>query len=350
MTQNLREGTGVLMRTIVCEQPKQFKMIELAKPTRRKAEALVRVRRIGICGTDIHAYYGNQPYFAYPRILGHELSGVIEEVDANPHGFQKGDQVAVIPYMHCGTCIACRSGKTNCCTDLKVLGVHMDGGMCEWISVPLDHLIQTNALTLDESAILEPLSIGAHAVRRSQLQKDEVVLVIGAGPIGLGVMAFAKQRGAKVLVMDINEERLAFCQKWANVDGLVHAAGQPAVEIEKWTDGDMPTVVFDATGNARSMEAALQYVAHGGKLVFVGLVKDNVALSDPELHKRELTLLGSRNATRADFDVVLQAVREGVIDAQLYVTHHVNFADFVDEFEGLTKPESHVIKAVVEIE
>src|SRR5690554_3690106 len=168
----------------------------------KPGEALVNIRRIGICGTDMHAYKGNQPFFSYPRILGHELSGVIVQVGVNDKGLQEGDQVSVIPYMHCGSCIACRHGKTNCCTSMKVLGVHIDGGMRERIPVPVTHLIRTEGLTLDQSAMLEPLAIGAHAVRRAGLLRGETILVIGGGPIGLGVMAFAKYAGARVIAMD----------------------------------------------------------------------------------------------------------------------------------------------------
>src|SRR3954465_2870486 len=192
------------MKSIVCEQPNQFKMVEVEQPELKTGEALVRIRRIGICGTDYHAYRGNQPFFSYPRTLGHELSGEIESIGENPADLKPGDQVSVIPYMNCGECIACRNGKTNCCTDMKVLGVHIEGGMSEWITVPYNHLVTTEGLTLDQSAMIEPLSIGAHAIRRSELKQGEFVLVIGAGPIGLGVMAFAKHEGAKVIAMDVN--------------------------------------------------------------------------------------------------------------------------------------------------
>lgn len=339
------------MKGIICERVDQFKLVDdLPEPSYTAGEAIVRVRRVGICGTDLHAYRGNQPFFAYPRILGHELSGIIERVGANAAGLREGDQVSVIPYMHCGACIACRNGKTNCCTDMKVLGVHIDGGMRERISVPVTHLIKTDGLTLDQSAVLEPLAIGAHAVRRSGVQPGETALVIGAGPIGLGVMAFAKYAGAKVIAMDINEERLAFCRKWARVDDIVNALQQqPKDQLSEITGGDFPTVVFDATGNAKSMTDSFGLVAHGGKLVFVGLVKADIAFHDPDFHKRELTLMSSRNATGEDFDNVLGAVRNGGIDVERYITHRSSFEGMIGEFDGWLKPESKVIKAMVEL-
>ncbi|MDF2958415.1 MAG: alcohol dehydrogenase [Paenibacillus sp.] len=337
------------MKGIVCQEIEKFQFIEMEEPPLVPGEAVVRIRRIGICGTDLHAYKGNQPFFTYPRMLGHELAGIIEDIGNNDAGLQIGDQVGIIPYMHCGTCIACRNGKTNCCTGLQVLGVHTDGGMRELLSVPVANLIRTNGLTLDQTAVLEPLSIGAHAVRRSELRAGETVLVIGAGPIGLGVMAFAKHRGARVIAMDINDERLAFCRQWAGVDHTVNALNQPKEQLAVITNGDLPTVVFDATGNIRSMTDSFGLVAHGGKLVYVGLVKADLSFNDPEFHKRELTLMGSRNATKEDFDNVMKAVESGSIDVGSYITHRVPFEEMIDRFDSYLKPETKVIKAMVEL-
>lgn len=337
------------MKSIVCEQPDLFIFKEIEEPERTQGSALVRIRRIGICGTDLHAYKGKQPFFTYPRILGHELAGIIEEIGENELGLQAGDQVSIIPYMHCGKCIACRNGKTNCCTDMQVFGVHIDGGMRERVSVPLSHLIQTNGLTLDQSALLEPFSIGMHAVRRSELRTGEVVLVIGAGPIGLGVMAFAKQKGATVIAMDLNEERLDFCRKWAKVDYSVNASQNPSEQIASITGGDYPTIVFDATGNQRSMTDAFRYVGHGGKLVYVGLVREEITFNDPEFHKREMTVMGSRNATLEDFDQVMAALKSGTIHVEQYITHRVPFGEMIAHFDSWLLPEEKVIKAVIEL-
>lgn len=338
------------MKAIVCEEINRFRTAEPPIPTRSQGEALVRIKRIGICGTDYHAFRGNQPFFTYPRILGHELAGVIEELEEDDSsGFQIGDIVSIIPYLHCGTCIACRNGKTNCCTSIEVMGVHRDGGMQEWITVPLSHLIRTEGLSLDESAVLEPLSIGVHAVRRSGLQSGQTALVIGAGPIGLGVMAFAKHLGAEVIAMDFNDERLEFCRDWAGIPETVNALDHPEERIAELTGGDYPSVVFDATGNRRSMEASFRYTSHGGTLVFVGLVKADITFHDPEFHKRELTLMSSRNADRQDFEKVIETIVSGGIDVQRYITHRAPFSEMIDRFEEWLAPEAKVIKAVVEL-
>jgi len=336
------------MRCIVCEEPNRFGMKETEPPKAGPGEALIRIRRVGICGTDFHAYRGNQPYFEYPRILGHELAAEIEEAPPGS-GFHPGDRVTVIPYLECGSCIACRSGKPNCCTGVRVLGVHQDGGMREWMNVPVSHLIKTNDISLDASATVECLSIGAHAVRRAGIIPGEFVLVIGAGPIGLGVMKFAKLAGARVIALDMNEERLQFCKSWVPADHTVNVLNDPLREIASITSGDLPTAVLDATGNAKSMEGALQYMAHGGRLLFVGLVKSDIAFSDPEFHKRETTLLSSRNATREDFAHVIQAIREGRVDTGAFITHKCGFGEMIGEFESWLDPRSRVIKAMVEV-
>ncbi|MCM3782366.1 zinc-binding alcohol dehydrogenase family protein [Neobacillus mesonae] len=339
------------MKGIVCEETEVFRFLDnLPEPVLSKEHAIVSIRRIGICGTDYHAFNGNQPYFQYPRILGHELSGVIDQIGENAEGFGPDDQVAIIPYIHCGRCAACRRGRTNCCTDMQVLGVHLDGGMRERISVPVSHLLKTDGLNFDEAAMVEPLAIGAHAVRRAGVEAGDTVLVIGAGPIGLGVMAFAKHAGASVIAMDTNEERLDFCKTWAKTDETIHAIQHDVkLHLSELTKGEMPIAVFDATGNAASMAKSFDWVAHGGKLIFVGLVKGDITFSDPEFHKRELTLMGSRNATIQDFHHVLNVLSSHVLDISQYITHRSSLERMVDSFDEWLNPASKVIKAIVEL-
>ncbi|MGN8645950.1 zinc-binding alcohol dehydrogenase family protein [Gracilibacillus sp. HCP3S3_G5_1] len=334
------------MKAIVCDRPGSFTYKEKKSPLPKKGEAIVRIKQVGICGTDIHAYRGNQPFIQYPRILGHELAGIVENIDDKV--IKRGDQVSIIPYLHCGKCIACKSGKTNCCVKMKVLGVHVDGGMCERIAVPISNLIKTNGLSLDATTVIEPLSIGAHAVRRSSITSNKTALVIGAGPIGLGVMAFAKQEGARVIAMDIDENRLKFCRKWAKVDETINALHSPSEAIKLVTNGEMPTIVFDATGDKRSMQDSFRFVAHGGELVFVGLVREDIVFSDPSFHEKEISLLASRNATKKDFLHVLQVIRNGNIAVGQYITHRSKFEEVDSNFQKWLQPESKVIKAIVE--
>jgi hypothetical protein len=337
------------LKSIICQKPFEFDVIEIDKPVMEIGQALVRVKRIGVCGTDLHAYQGNQPFFTYPRILGHELAGIIDSIGENSDALKPGDPVAILPYMECGECIACRMGKTNCCTDLNVIGVHSDGGMQEWISLPADHLVKADGLDLDEIALVECLAIGAHAVKRARIQSNEYVLVIGAGPIGLGAMQFAKAEGAKVIAMDLVDNRLSFCKRELGVNFTINAASDVKTALSEMTGGDYPTVIMDATGNSKSMGNAINYLSHGGKLVYIGLFIGDFQLNDPEFHKRETTLLSTRNATRADFLHVIDLMKKGTVKAKPFITHRADFTNLTDEFPKWIDPETDVIKAIVDV-
>jgi 2-desacetyl-2-hydroxyethyl bacteriochlorophyllide A dehydrogenase len=337
------------MKILVCAEPSKLDYCNAEKPVLEKDRAIIRIKRIGICGTDLHAYEGTQPYFSYPRILGHELAGELVEFDNAP-GFSPGEMVTFIPYFNCGDCIACRTGKPNCCVSLQVCGVHINGGMVEYLSVPSYSLVHGNGLSYDELALIEPLAIGAHGVRRAGIQNDEFALVIGAGPIGLGTMAFAKIAGAQVIAMDVNQQRLNFCHNTLGVPHIVNAAAPEVFEkIREITNGDMPTIVVDATGSQRAINNAFQYMAHGGRYVLIGLQKGDITFSHPEFHKREATLMSSRNATRQDFEHVQQCLREKLIDPNLFITHRVKFDEVKDNFAGWLNPANGVIKAMVEV-
>jgi 2-desacetyl-2-hydroxyethyl bacteriochlorophyllide A dehydrogenase len=284
-----------------------------------------------------------------PRILGHELSGELVDFDNAP-GFEKGEAVSIIPYFSCGTCIACRRGKPNCCTNIKVFGVHIDGGMKEYISVPSQYLLHGEGLSFDELALVEPLAIGAHGVRRADVQPGDYVLVIGAGPIGLGTMEFARIAGAKVIALDVNEARLEFCRKHLNVYATVNATdSNVADQLREITEGDMPTAVIDATGNLRAINNAINYLAHGGNYVLIGLQKEPFSFSHPEFHKRETTLMSSRNATREDFEHVIKSMKAGLVNPKTYITHTVSFDEVKDNFESWLDPKTGVIKAMVHL-
>lgn len=337
------------MKTLVCTEPGQFEYVQGVKPELEKGQAIIKIKRIGICGTDLHAFEGTQPFFSYPRILGHELAGELVEFDNAP-GFEVGEFVTFIPYFNCGTCIACRSGKPNCCTQIKVCGVHVHGGMAEYLSVPSHTLIHGEGLSFDELALVEPLAIGAHGVRRADVKQNEFVLVIGAGPIGLGTMEFARIAGGKVIALDINDQRLCFCRDRLKVEHTVNAlSGNVTEQLQEITNGDMPTVVMDATGSLKAINNAFQYMAHGARYVLIGLQKGEICFSHPEFHKREATLMSSRNATRTDFEHVIACMKNKEVDPTTYITHRVVFDDVKAEFEQWLNPANGVIKAMVEL-
>jgi 2-desacetyl-2-hydroxyethyl bacteriochlorophyllide A dehydrogenase len=337
------------MRTLVCIKPGEFNYEEKETPVLQKKHAIIKVKRIGICGTDLHAFEGTQPFFEYPRILGHELAGELVEFDY-AEGFEIGEKVSFIPYFHCGECIACRSGLPNCCTNIKVCGVHVNGGFAEYLSVPSYSLLHGESLNFDELSLVEPLAIGAHGVRRAGVKPDEFVLVVGAGPIGLGIAEFARIAGGKVIVMDINDKRLEFCRQRLGVHAVVNPVKKDAVAaLKELTNGDMPTVVIDATGNQKAIINSFQYMAHGARYVLVGLQKGEISFSHPEFHKREGALMSSRNATRQDFEHVMTSMKKGLVKPTNYITHRVQFEEVKDQFESWLRPETGVIKATVEL-
>ncbi|HEX3385486.1 MAG TPA: zinc-binding alcohol dehydrogenase family protein, partial [Mucilaginibacter sp.] len=334
------------MKALICTQPGSFEYRDIPDPVPQPGHTIIRIKRVGICGTDLHAFEGTQPYFDYPRILGHELAAEIVQTDA-PR-FNRGEVVTIIPYFNCGTCIACRSGKPNCCVSLKVCGVHVDGGMVEYLSVPSSSLVHVGELGLDELALVEPLAIGAHGIRRADIKAGEFVLVIGAGPIGLGTMEFARIAGGKVIALDINQRRLAFCKDKLGVDHTIDATADASEQLKDITDGDMPSVVIDATGSLGAINKGFEYMAHSGRYILIGLQKGDISFRHPEFHKREGTLMSSRNATRADFEEVMKALRYKLIDPLTYITHRVNFGELKDEFPNWLKPGNNVVKAMVE--
>ncbi|HMI64626.1 MAG TPA: zinc-binding alcohol dehydrogenase family protein [Cyclobacteriaceae bacterium] len=337
------------MKTLVCTSPHHFEYSQVPQPELTKDHALLKIKRIGICGTDLHAFEGTQPFFNYPRILGHELAAELVDLDG-PSDFTKGEIVTFIPYFYCGNCIACRAGKPNCCVSIRVSGVHIDGGMAEYLSVPSYSLVHGAGLSVDSLALIEPLAIGAHAVRRAGIQPGEFVLVVGAGPIGLGIMEFARMAGGQVIALDINDARLGFCKDKLNVAHIIHGAKSDVVErLKEITKGDLPTVVMDATGNLKAINQEFSFMAHTGRYILVGLQKESIVFSHPEFHKREGTLMSSRNATREDFEYVISSVKAGHVNPSLFITHRVMFNQVKDNFESWLNPANGVIKAMVQL-
>jgi 2-desacetyl-2-hydroxyethyl bacteriochlorophyllide A dehydrogenase len=339
------------VRAVVCEAPGALRLVERPRPEPGEGEVLLRVRRMGVCGTDLHIFQGKHPFLEYPRVMGHELSGEVAALGRGARGgrLSEGDEAFVMPYLVCGRCVACRAGKTNCCVSLQCLGVHRDGGMCEYVALPESVVLPSDGLPLREAALVEFLAIGAHAARRAEIRGGERALVVGAGPIGIATATFAKARGAEVTFLDTRADRLAFCRDALGLgDGLL--AGEDTEErLADLTGGELFDLVFDATGNAAAMERSFGLVAHGGALVLVGVVRTELRFSDPELHKRELTVKASRNATAEDFAEVLDAVRAGRVDAGRLVTHTAGLADAPARFPEWISPASGVVKAVVEI-
>jgi alcohol dehydrogenase len=343
------------MKAISLDQPQHFRRVEIPEPAPPAPdEALVRIHRIGICGTDYSGYLGKMPFFSYPRIPGHELGVEVIAVGEGVTNVRPGDRCAVEPYINCQHCYSCRRGHTNCCEAHKTLGVMCDGGMCERFLIPARKLHVSASLAYDQLALVETLAIGCHAVNRASPQPGEHVLVIGAGPIGLSVIEFARLSGARTIVLDMNAARLAFVREKMGVsDTILLAPGGDAAALEALraiTNGQLADVVVDATGSNKSMAGALAYCAYAARLVYVGITQQEISfLHAPILHRREVTIMASRNALADDFTRIISLIEDGKIDTRPWITHHAKFDEMIDIFPTWLKPETGVIKAIVEV-
>ncbi|MFM1998022.1 MAG: hypothetical protein RLZZ111_2409 [Planctomycetota bacterium] len=342
------------MQALLLERPREFRFIDVPEPAApAPGEAVVRVHAVGICGTDYGGYLGKMPFFSYPRIPGHELGVEVVAVGPGVEHVRPGDRCCVEPYINCQQCHACRRGLTNCCEHHQTLGVHCDGGLRPLVAVPARKLHPSPKLSHAQNALVETLGIGCHAIDRGASKPGETVLVIGAGPIGLSVVEFAKLSGARVVVMDMVSARLAFVRDAMGVADTLLATGTPAdaEAVARLTDGRFCEVVVDATGSAASMSAALGLCSHGGRLVYVGITQQELSFPHaPVMHRRELSILASRNALSRDFPRIIGLIEEGRIDTRPWITHHVAFADTIRQFPALLDPAGGVIKAVIDLE
>lgn len=340
------------MRAIRLEQPQEFRRVEIDEPASpAPGEALVRTHRMGICGSDVSGYLGKMPFFKYPRIPGHELGVEVLEVGPGVTNVRPGDRCSIEPYMNCGECYPCRKGNSNCCEKLNVIGVMVDGGLRERFLVRADKLHPSSKLHYEQLALVETLAIGCHAVDRAAPKPEDHLLIIGAGPIGLSALEFARLTGATVTMMDLVESRLEFCRRTYGIAHTILAQGderdvQAAMQI---TNGDRYAVVVDATGSSRSMSNALSFVAHTGTLVYVGITSDVISFPHPPLHRTEMTIKGSRNALPQDFGRIIRLIEDGTINTAPWITHRTSFDEMIDRFESYTRPATGVIKAMVEL-
>lgn len=331
------------MRAIVCHEPFQLDVIARDKPRPGPGEALIQVRNVGLCGTDFHIFAGKHPFLHYPRVMGHELGGEIVALGEGT-SLRIGQQVAINPYLACGHCVACRRGKPNACVNIRVLGVHVDGGMCEFLAVPQTAVIDAEGLSPVQAAMVEFLAVGAHAIARAPKDGDHV-LVVGAGPIGVATALFAKLDGRKPLIVDRMPARVAFVRERLGLDGVISDDRLDQALADR-TNGDMFDVVVDATGSLEAMRRSLSFVAHGGALVLVGVARGELSFEDPEFHKREATLIASRNALTEDFSRVIEAVKSGQIPTEVLHTHSIAADELPMRLPELIRSADTILKVV----
>ena len=306
------------MKVLICQEIKNLVWEVRERPVPGDNEALIKIKTVGICGTDIHAWAGNQPFFSYPRVLGHEICGEIIE-----------------------------SGKNNCCEKISVIGVHQDGGFSEYLSVPVANILPADGIDPQAAALIEPFAISAHAVRRAAIAPSEQVLVVGAGPIGLGAAAIAKADGAQVVVADTSPARREHVATRLELPVLDPSAEDFDAQLRAQFGGSLAQKVIDATGNQHAMNNTVNLIRHGGTVVFVGLFKGELQFSDPEFHKKETTMMGSRNATPEDFAKVGRLMAEGKITADMMLTHRYPFATLAETYERDVINNRELIKGVI---
>jgi len=337
------------MKALLCVEPGRLELVDRpAPPAPGPGEAAVDIRHVGICGTDYHIYEGKHPFLAYPRVMGHELSGVVAETGEGV-AIAPGTPVVINPYLSCGHCVACRAGKPNCCTSITVLGVHGDGGMTERVVLPAGNLYPAEGLSLRDAATVEFLAIGAHAVRRSRAEPGTRALVVGIGPIGLGAAIFARIAGLEVTLLDASAERLAFARDRLGFSAGFATGPDAEARLMAHTGGEGFETVFDATGNVKAIEAGFTLVAHGGSYVLISVVKDRITFADPEFHKREMTLIGSRNALKADFEHVMASIRAGKVPLDALATHETTLEGAVEDLPRWAHAKDGLIKAIITV-
>ena len=341
------------MKAIELKAPREFQHIDAPQPDPpASGQVLVRSHVMGICGTDVSCYLGKFPFFDYPRIPGHELGVEVIGVGASVENVAVGDRCSVEPYINCGTCYACRRGASNCCANLKVVGVMMNGGLCDQFLIQADKLHPSSKLNFQQLSLVETLAIGYHATQRGDPQKGDHVLIIGAGPIGLATLEFTRLTGAEVTVMDLAESRLQFCIENYGVKNTVQLTDHESCldQLRQITGGDLFQVVTDATGNDKSMSSALEFVAPTGTLVYVGITTSELQFSHPVMHRPEMTIKASRNALPNDFAEIIRLIEDGKVNTDPWVTHQTTFDTVIKDFPQIIAPDSGVIKAVIQIQ
>lgn len=340
------------MKAFCLKAPYETEIQERQMPEPRKGQALVKILTVAICGSDIHAYRGRQAIFEYPRVIGHEICGIVEGLGSPDDSLKVGDKVVVIPYDNCGQCIACRKGKIGCCENLKVMGVHVDGGAAEYCVVSSKYLVKVNqAMDPANACLIEPLAISAHAVHNARVTAGECVLVQGIGPIGIGAAEVAKTYGAKVIVADISEKRRMFAKDIFGYEHVLNPMDEGyQQQLAELTHGDMPDTIIDATGNGESMSGVFTSLSAGGKVVYVGISSQKLIIDHVEFHKRQTKLYGSRAATRFDFEYVRKCIEEGKIQPHKFVTDTMKLDEAaVSSFKALMEKKDGMFKGIIEV-
>lgn len=337
------------MKAIKIEKPWDISCVEAAKPVPKEGEALIKIMTAGVCGSDIGAFRGTNGLVSYPRVIGHELAGIVESIpENNPKGIKVGDKVIVDPYLYCGHCYPCSIGRTNCCTDLHVLGVHVDGGMAEYFCHPADMLIKMpEGMDWVLAAMAEPLTISLHGVHRGGLKAGEFCAIYGAGPIGLLAAMVAEAYGAHAILIDIVQERLDF-GKELGVEYIINSGKEdPVAAVAKITDGNMAQLVMECTGANPCIRGALDLVSNAGRITLTGWPKKETSLPTDVFTKKELDIRGARTSA-GEFEEAIELITSGKVDVKRILTKTVSVDDAADTIKDIEKNPGEYMKVVVD--
>lgn len=307
------------MRALVLRQPGVAQLEQVPEPKMQPGEALLRVRRIGLCGSDLNSWRGRNPLVTFPRIPGHEIAATIVDLSEPHPGLARGTNVTLSPYSSCGQCRSCRNGRPNSCRNNQTMGVQRDGALAEYVAVPAEKLFVA-ALSVDELCLVEPLTVGCHAVARAEVTAEDVVAVLGCGGVGLGAVAASAYRGATTIAMDIDDAKLDIART-AGAAHVIHTKREEVREVlAELTNGEGPDVVIEAVGGAETFRAAVELVAFTGRVVYIGYAKEPVTYESRLFVQKELNILGARNALPEDFRQVIQMLEQHRFPVEAFIS------------------------------
>lgn len=339
------------MKAFLLDAPGQYRITDVALPGHPGAdEVLLKMQLVGMCGSDLNTFSGRNPLVTFPRIPGHEIAAIVEEAGSNvPEQFKPGTAVTMLPYFNCGKCSACRQGRFNACRDNQTLGVQRDGALTEFLIVPWTKLKKAPALPMQTLAMVEPLTVGNHAVTRGRITADDNVLVIGCGMVGLGAVSGAAFRRARVIAMDMDDAKLELARR-CGAKHLLDARGESvAEELKELTGGEGPDVVIEAVGTPATFRMAVDVVAFAGRVVYIGYAKEPVAYETKLFVQKELDILGSRNANPADFDEVIAMLEQGLFPVEDAVSLVVPLEEAGDALQRWSARPASMRKIMVKV-
>ncbi len=337
------------MKAIMINEPGVVRVIEKETPQPGPGEVLLKLKYVGFCGSDLTTYLGKNPMVNYPRIPGHEISALVEKTGTDvPESIQKGRNVTVVPYTNCGNCPSCKRGRQYACQFNQTLGVQRDGAMCEFLVVPWQKVLIAEGLTEKELAMVEPLTVGFHAVDRGRVTDSDTVMVLGCGMIGTGALVRSVLRGAIVIAVDIDDEKL-FLAKKLGVQHTINSMKENLHERLKQIVPGGPDVVIEAAGNPLTYLAAVNEVAFTGRVVCIGYAKDDVSFATKLFVQKEMDIMGSRNASSADFQAVINFLQRKTFPIDKFITRIVKPGEVAEALQTWAENPGKVFKILLEL-